>query len=321
MSSPSFNAALLEIQKDTSSGAAEIAQKGLNAILREGIVSVSIPKHELLQHLRSCAKLLIDTHPEMAVLESLLREFLGTISTRLLKDDESRGHAEVIQTIGTSLTQELLRREEQTAANLANCLKKYSSFLTLSWSSTVYNAFVILKQSSRTRVKRILVAESRPLFEGRTLATRLAQLDFNVELIIDAAIGRYVNNVEVAICGADTIFVDGSILNKVGSYLLALSCANCNPSIPFMVGSSSTKFCDRSYNENLAAIITKRPPEEILFNWRELKVKPRNEYFEIIPRRLISALITDEGVITSDFGKKIKNILSMRFSSHLQTID
>ncbi|MHA2272664.1 MAG: hypothetical protein ACXACI_12430, partial [Candidatus Hodarchaeales archaeon] len=266
------------------------------------------------QHLRNCAKLLLKTHPEMAVLDSVLREFLGRVKARFLERKKLIDQFKVIEAVYHSLSQDLHLREDQVAANLANHLEGYSTIITLSWSSTIYHSLAKLIQNPKARAKKIIVAESRPLLEGRTLAAKLAQLGFEVNLIIDAAMGRFCSEADIAICGADTVLANGSILNKVGTYLLALCCANYARQVPFVVASSTTKFSYPSLRENYTPIINQQPPEEILENWQTTEVLPRNEYFEIVPQELISALITEKGVISQKFDETVKQLLQERFN-------
>jgi translation initiation factor 2B subunit (eIF-2B alpha/beta/delta family) len=284
--SPSFQNALQRIRDDSSSGAAEIAQQVLKVIQTESKASLDLSKQKQLQHLQNCAKLLLETHPEMAVLDSVLREFLGRVKTQFLERENLIDQFKVIEAVYHSLSQDLRLREDQAAANLANYLEGYSTIITLSWSSTVYHSLVKLRQNPKTRTKKIIVAESRPLLEGRTLASKLGQLGFEVNLIIDAAMGRFCSEADIAICGADTVLANGSILNKVGTYLLALCCANYARQIRFVVASTTTKFSYPSLRENYTPIIKQQPPEEILENWQTTEVLPRNEYFEIVPQEL-----------------------------------
>lgn len=312
--SPSFQKALQRIRDDSSSGAAEIAQQVLKAIQIESKASSALSKQNYLRHLRNCGKLLLKTHPEMAVLDSVLREFLSRVKYQFSERERLIDQSKVIEAVYQNLSQDLRLREDQVAENLAHHLEDYSTIITLSWSSTVYHSLAKLIQNSKARTKRIIVAESRPLLEGRTLAAKLGQLGFEVNLIIDAAMGRFSSEADIAICGADTVLANGSILNKVGTYLLALCCANDAKSIPFVVATTTTKFSYPSLKENYAPIINQRPPEEILENWQTTEVIPRNECFEIVPQELISALITEKGVISQEIDKNVKQVLQERFN-------
>jgi ribose 1,5-bisphosphate isomerase len=321
MMSPSFQEALERIRNDKSSGAAEIAYQVLDTMQIEGIASSRLSRQKHLHHLLDCAKLLLKTHPEMAVVDSVLREFLVGVKNQFSKDEEMIDQAEAIQTVSQSLSHDLRKREEQAAANLADYLENYEAIMTLSWSSTVYHSLSKIMQSSGSPTKKIIIAESRPLLEGQTLAVKLAKLGYRVELIIDAAMGRYTPKAEIAVCGADTVLADGSILNKVGTYLLALSCAKQPEAIPFVIATTTTKFSYSSLKEDYSPIIKERPPEEILADWEVKGIMPRNVYFESVPAELISMLITEKGIITSEISETVKQTLQKRFSSPLKLDD
>ncbi|MFX0115651.1 MAG: translation initiation factor eIF-2B [Candidatus Hodarchaeota archaeon] len=321
MISPSFQEVLERIRNDTSSGAAEIAYQVLDAMQAEGIESSSLSRQEHLQHLLDCAKLLLETHPEMAVLDSVLREFLTGVKNQFSKGEGMIDQLEAIQAVNRSLLRDLRQRENQAAANLASYLENYEVIMTLSWSSTVYHSFIKIMQNSGVQAKKIIVAESRPLLEGQALAVKLAKLGYRVELIIDAAIGRYISKAEIAVCGADSVLADGSILNKVGTYPLALSCADQPKAIPFVIAATTTKFSYRSLKENYSPVIREKPPEEILEDWETKGIIPRNEYFEFVSAELISVLITEQGIITSEIGEKVKQTLQKRFFSPLEWDD
>lgn len=317
-SSPSFQKAIQRIRDDSSSGAAEIASKALDAIQTEIVASTDLPSQKLWHYLLKSTNLLLETHPEMAALDSVLREFLGRVRSTLQEKESSMKPAETVQGIGANLMHELRLREEQTVKNLASYLEPYETVITLSWSSTVFRGLERLVQEDRVENKTIIVAESRPLLEGRTLAAKLSQLGYKVDLIVDAAIGRYCHEANAAICGADAVLADGSILNKVGTYFMALSCADLDEPIPFIVAATTAKFSYRSLKADYTPVITKRPPEEILENWRAVGVTPRNVYFEIIPARLVSVLISEKGCFTSRIGNKVKQSLQRQFQPLLE---
>ncbi|MFQ5980994.1 MAG: translation initiation factor eIF-2B [Candidatus Heimdallarchaeota archaeon] len=317
LSSPSFQKAIQRIRDDSSSGAAELASKALDAIQNEAIASTDLPSQNLWQHLLKSAKLLLDTHPEMAALDSVLREFLIKMKSTLQEIDSALEPTEAIQGIGKILMDELRHREEQTITNLAGYLEPFKTIITLSWSSTVFKGLERLVQEGGTQNKTIIVSESRPLLEGRSLATKLAQLGYKVDLIVDAAIGRYCHDADAAISGADAVLADGSILNKVGTYLMALSCADRDETIPFIVAATTTKFSYRSLRADYTPTIAKRPSEEVLEDWRELGVTPLNEYFEIVPARLVSVLICEKGCFTSGIDNQVKQTLQRQFQPFL----
>src|SRR5437667_215715 len=91
---------------------------------------------------------------------------------------------------------------------------------TISHSGTVREALLHAQRSGLG--PRTLVGESRPLLEGRTLATELAAADIPVWLVVDAALPLLLSQAHMVWIGADAL-TDRGVLNKVGSLALALA--------------------------------------------------------------------------------------------------
>ena len=96
-----------------------------------------------------------------------------------------------------------------------------STVLTLSRSGTVTAAL------RHAAVEELLVCESRPAREGVGVAEELAD-DCRVTIAIDAAAAHLLTEraVDAVVVGADTVFPDGSVLNKVGTRAIAAAAAH-----------------------------------------------------------------------------------------------
>jgi translation initiation factor eIF-2B subunit delta len=103
--------------------------------------------------------------------------------------------------------------------------------LTLSYSSTVLAAL------SR-RDLRIVVAESLPGGEGRATARRLSRKGITARVVPDAMMAVAAHRVDCAVVGADAVTPD-TVINKVGTRLLALACRDAG--IPCYVLADSSK--------------------------------------------------------------------------------
>ena len=90
--------------------------------------------------------------------------------------------------------------------------------MLISYSSTIIN---LLLKSKKYNFE-IYVSESRPLFEGQRVAETLSPY-FKTHLIIDAAIGTFIDEIDLVLIGVDSILVDGSIVNKVGTLFSCIS--------------------------------------------------------------------------------------------------
>ena len=74
------------------------------------------------------------------------------------------------------------------------------------------------------KIKRVNVTESRPNNDGWDTARRLAELDVDVHLYIDAAMPAAIENAHLMLSGAEIINQDGSVVGKVGAYPAAVFC-------------------------------------------------------------------------------------------------
>ena len=162
-------------------------------------------------------------------------------------------------------------------------LVKMRSIITLSRSGTVVSLLKLWHQ--RNKNLKVVICESRPMYEGRLGAMELAKQGIKVELITDSMIGIYVPKVDVAIIGADSVLKNGNVVNKVGSKALALFCKESQK--PFYVITTRSKFSDRNSYK-----LQKEDPKEV-WNKQEINLMVSNIYFEEVERKLITKIFTD----------------------------
>lgn len=162
-------------------------------------------------------------------------------------------------------------------------LKKVRSIITLSRSGTVLQVLKLWYKKNK-KIK-VVVCESRPKFEGRLTAEELARVGIKVDLITEAMMGIYIPQVDAVIIGADSVLKNGNVINKAGSYALALLCKEWKK--PFYVVASKSKFSDR----NLFKPQQKDPKE--IWNKMAKNLSVSNIYFEEVPEKLITKIFTD----------------------------
>jgi len=162
-------------------------------------------------------------------------------------------------------------------------LKVLRSIITLSRSGTVLEILKMWHQ--KYRKIRVIICESRPMFEGRLFAEELAANGIKVELITDAMMGIYVNQVDAALIGADAVLKNGHIINKVGSKALALFCKEYKKSIYVVTARSK-------YSEKKIFTLKKQNPNEV---WDKMikNLSINNVYFEEVEKKLITQIFTD----------------------------
>jgi translation initiation factor 2B subunit (eIF-2B alpha/beta/delta family) len=163
---------------------------------------------------------------------------------------------------------------------------KGKTVLLHSQSSTIISLFEKLKNISES--VNIIQTESRPMYEGRLQAEKLAALGFNVKLVTDTGFTPLLDNIDLSILGADRIY-SNVLINKTGSYAIGLLCRKKN--IPVYVLADSRKFIrtDKSATETLKT----KPGSEIWSN-SPRGITPVNHYFEQVPLDVITKVITEK---------------------------
>jgi len=158
----------------------------------------------------------------------------------------------------------------------------------------------------------VLVDETRPRLQGaRLTAWELEQYGIPYEIISDNAAGYFLKAGKVQKCfvGSDRTAANGDVANKIGTYMLALA-AHDN-GVPFYpVVPTST--IDLSLAHGDLIPIEERDPEEVLgLEFKGERVTPanakaRNIAFDVTPNRLVTAIVTENGVVYPPFEVNLK---------------
>src|SRR5215813_9382342 len=141
----------------------------------------------------------------------------------------------------------------------------------------------------------VYVMETRPRAQGARLTTwELRKLGIPHRLIADSAVGLLLQRqmADAAISGADRVCANGDVVNKVGSYPLALLCREHG--IPFYVA-APTSTIDRATPDGAGVRIEERPAAEVT-TFAPPETDAWNPAFDVTPARLVTALITEHGV-------------------------
>jgi methylthioribose-1-phosphate isomerase len=158
----------------------------------------------------------------------------------------------------------------------------------------------------------VWVDETRPLLQGaRLTAWELLQEGIAATLITDSMAGFLMQQgkVDLVLIGADRIAANGDTANKIGSYSLAVLAKAHG--LPFYVAAPWSTV-DLSLSSGQAIPIEEREPAEV----REICGQPvapaqvpvYNPAFDVTPGRLITAIITDRGIVSFPFDQSLPAI-------------
>jgi methylthioribose-1-phosphate isomerase len=166
---------------------------------------------------------------------------------------------------------------------------------------------------------QVLVDETRPVLQGaRLTAWELVRLGIPSRLITDSMAGDFMRRGEVqaVIVGADRIALNGDVANKIGTYSLAVLCRHHN--VPFYVAAPLSTV-DPALSTGDQIPIEERSPEEIT-SIAGVSIAPQgfpvaNPAFDVTPAELVSAIITERGIIHPPFAEAIQALCGSAHSS------
>ena len=159
----------------------------------------------------------------------------------------------------------------------------------------------------------VIVDETRPFLQGaRLTAWELQQDGIPVTLVTDGMSGHLMSRGEIdaVIVGADRVAANGDVANKIGTYMIAVLARRHG--IPFYVAAPLSTI-DRALDHGGAIVIEERDPSEVRghagLEWAPPGVSVRNPVFDITPAELVTALITEKGVVRAPDRGKIAALL------------
>lgn len=183
---------------------------------------------------------------------------------------------------------------------------------TVDWGTALG---VIRMAHEQGKHPHVLVDETRPRLQGsRLTAWELEQYGISYEIITDNAAGYFLRRREVhkVLVGADRVAANGDVANKIGTYMLALAARD--NAVPFYVV-VPTSTIDLALPNGHAIPIEERDPGEVLrLQVDGIPVAPknaraRNPAFDITPSALVTALITENGIVYPPYNKNLPQAL------------
>jgi len=176
-------------------------------------------------------------------------------------------------------------------------------------------AFAVLAElHDRGTLERVIPTESRPLLQGARLTVwELARYGIPFQLIVDGAAAGLIasGQVDAVIVGCDRVAANGDVANKVGTYGLALAARAAG--IPFIVA-GPTSTIDPATPTGEAIVIEERDPEEVRVAGGALLTLAdapcRNPAFDVTPAALVSALVTERGVVAAPSAQSLRALLA-----------
>ncbi len=293
-----------EIQTFRIQGATNIARTIIGALIKykDEIAKQSKDKEEFIRNIKNIAKKLAIAQP----IESMAQNIIGFIIFDLQdpKVKDLKDCKKVMREITTKLNDIIEENEKEFIENGTKLIESMTkktrplNIFTHCYSSGVRS--ILEKSDNRNVDFKVFNIETRPVFQGRTMSRKLADVGISVTMCLDSAAPFIISkrsgrelNIDLVLIGADSISLSGSAINKIGGYSMSLSAFH--EKIPVYVVTSLLK-TKRGFNDFIDIPIETRLFKEI---WPEapMGVNIMNLAFDIIPSEFITGFITEFGIL------------------------
>lgn len=245
-----------------------------------------------------------------------------------IKTIVSRNEHKNIAQIKKAVLQEakmIHRQDEQLCSRIgrygAKLIDKGDSILTHCNAGSLATAgcgtaLAVIFAAARAYGKKnvhVFADETRPLLQGaRLTAWELTKEKIPATLITDNMAGFLMQQGKIhkIVVGADRVAANGDVANKIGTYSVAVLAKYHR--IPFYVAAPFSTF-DLTKKTGREIPIEQRASDEIKNVVGKAVIAPKkipvyNPAFDVTPHRLITAIITDRGIIKPPYGKNIRKM-------------
>jgi methylthioribose-1-phosphate isomerase len=184
------------------------------------------------------------------------------------------------------------------------------SLATAGYGTALGVVYAAVEQGKQVAV---FADETRPLLQGaRLTAWELQRAGIDVTLVTDSVAGSLLasGRVDAVVVGADRIARNGDVANKIGTYPVAVLAREHG--VPFYVAAPRSTI-DPDCPDGAAIPIEERAAEEVTLGFGA-RTAPEgvcvfSPAFDVTPARLVSAIVTEAGVITPvDTGRIALNL-------------
>jgi methylthioribose-1-phosphate isomerase len=170
---------------------------------------------------------------------------------------------------------------------------------------------VVRSAVSQGKKIKVFADETRPYLQGsRLTAWELSRENIPVTLIADNMAGFLMQQgkIDLVLVGADRIAANGDVANKIGTYSVAVLASYHR--VPFYVAAPFSTF-DLTLESGDMIPIEERCEDEIT-HFQGIRVAPEgiacyNPSFDVTPARLVSAIITEYGIIYDPDKEKVES--------------
>jgi ribose 1,5-bisphosphate isomerase len=276
-------------------GAGRIARAAVKGLLLSSKFSKANNVESFIAEIDYVSKFLLKTRPTAVSLPNGIRYVLK----RVFESKKNVSNVNEIKLIAIESAKQFIRESKEAVMKIGEIgARRISDGDTILTHCNSDTAITVIKTAWKQGKKiQLYVTETRPKFQGRLTIKALGKTGIPITLIIDSAARHFMNKIDKVIVGADAVAANGSVVNKIGTSMVALAAKEARTL--FFVATETYKFSPETVIGELVKI-EERPADEVISRGKIRgfsNVKVRNPSFDVTPHEYIDLIITEKGVI------------------------
>lgn len=287
---------------------------GVAAAYGVAIEAQRLPDDKLISGLTRAAQMLIRARPTAVNLSWAVKRMMSVLKRADLTPRELR---RTLVVEAKTIEQEERARSQAIALKGVKVVPQKAVILTICNTGALAAPGlgtalgVVLQAHQEGKRVEVYACETRPLLQGaRLTAFELLRARVPFYLIVDSAAASVIERCDLVLVGADRIAANGDTANKVGTKMLAILAKEAKK--PFYVVAPASTF-DFQCRTGAEIVIEERSGDEVRrFGRCQVAPEPApvfNPAFDVTPARLITAFITDAGIVKPPFKRNIRRLL------------
>jgi translation initiation factor eIF-2B subunit delta len=279
----------------------------LLAAFREVVRDYVTPPDKMLswdldKRLRPQIQFLIDCRPHSVSMGNAIKFMRNTVAKVPPEMAEAAAKAHICDEIDAFISERMVIAGDSIADHGNRKISDGDVLLTFGSSSLVRQ---VLTRARRTgKDFRVVVVDSRPVREGRSMAAALSAEGIPVTYILLGAVSYIMREVTKVFLGSSALMANGAVLSRVGTAVVAMMARSYG--IPVMFCCETYKFCERV---QLDSVVYNElgHPEELLAeggtaqeraDWAAIPaLKLLNLRYDLTPIKYVDLVITEIGII------------------------
>ena len=212
--------------------------------------------------------------------------------------DESEAKVSLCDAVDRFVLERITAADQAISATASSKISDGDVILTFGKSTIVLQTLIAAHKAGQKF--KVIVIDSRPLFEGKASARLLAAAGIDVQYSLTHALSHCIHGTDKVFLGAHSMLSNGRLYARTGSALVAMMAKTAD--VPVIVCCEGIKFSERSH---LDSIVSNEiaPPDELvtpaaqaLAKWRDLpNLQLLNLMYDVTPAEYISMVVTEYG--------------------------